>query len=164
MAIGGLGVKKGRGIYKPLGDIEVNNKNLEKGILTVRRKTKSNFIDFPSKHISNKMTKIINQIVGGSVPSFEDMNSLSEEEKQYLHKLVSKSNLTDRLSVPAPSKDQMEKDFHSFEVMKGEILSGNDSTELVKKFKLLLIKLSRQNLLPRNEVNELMEDLISLGY
>jgi hypothetical protein len=110
------------------------------------------------------MTKIINQIVGGSVPSFEDMNSLSEEEKQYLHKLVSKSNLTDRLSVPAPSKDQMEKDFHSFEVMKGEILSGNDSTELVKKFKLLLIKLSRQNLLPRNEVNELMEDLISLGY
>jgi hypothetical protein len=164
MGVGGLGIKKGRGIYRPLGDIEVNNKNLEKGILTVRRKTKSNFIDFPSKHVSNKMTKIINQIVGGSVPSFEDMNSLSEEEKQYLHKLVSKSNLSDRLSVPAPSKDQMEKDFHSFEVMKGEILSGNDSTELVKKFKLLLMKLSRQNLLPRNEVNELMEDLISLGY
>ena len=164
MGVSGLGVKKGRGLYRPLGDIEVNNKNLEKGILTVRRKTKSNFIDFPSKHVSNKMTKIINQIVGGSVPSFEDMNSLSEEEKQYLHKLVSKSNLSDRLSVPAPSKDQMEKDFHSFEVMKGEILSGNDSTELVKKFKLLLMKLSRQNLLPRNEVNELMEDLISLGY
>lgn len=166
MGIGGLGlrVKKGSGIYKPLGDIEVNNKNLEKGILTVRRKTKSNFMDLPSKHVSKNMTNIINQIIGGGVPSFESMNNLSEEEKNYLHKLISKSNLHDRLSVPAPSKDQMEKDFHQFEVLKGEILSGNDSIELVKKFKLLMMKLARQNLLPRNEVNELMEDLVSLGY
>jgi hypothetical protein len=166
--INGLGLKRksirGSGIYKPLGDIEVNDRKLEKGILTVRRKSKSNFMDLPSRHVSKNMTNIINKITGGGVPSFEDMQGLSADEKHYLNVLVSKANLQDRLSVPAPSKDQMEKDFHQFEVMKGEILSGNDSQELVKKFKLLMMKLARQKLLPRNEVNELMEDLVSLGY
>jgi hypothetical protein len=168
IGIKGLGMKRksirGSGIYKPLGDIEVNDRKLEKGILTVRRKSKSNFMDLPSRHVSKNMTNIINKITGGGVPSFEDMQGLSADEKHYLNVLVSKANLQDRLSVPAPSKDQMEKDFHQFEVMKGEILSGNDSQELVKKFKLLMMKLARQKLLPRNEVNELMEDLVSLGY
>ena len=168
IGIKGLGMKRksirGSGIYKPLGDIEVNDRKLEKGILTVRRKSKSNFMDLPSRHVSKNMTNIINKITGGGVPSFEDMQGLSADEKHYLNVLVSKANLQDRLSVPAPSKDQMEKDFHQFEVMKGEILSGNDSQELVKKFKLLMMKLARQKLLPRNEVNELMEDLVSLGF
>ena len=57
-----------------------------------------------------------------------------ELEKNYLNKIVSASNLHDKLSVPAPSKDQRDKDFHQFEVMKGEILSGNDNKEMIKKF------------------------------
>jgi hypothetical protein len=48
--------------------------------------------------------------------------------------------------------------------MKGEIMSGNDSKELVKKFKILILKLSKQNVLPKNEVQEILEDLLSLGY
>jgi len=163
IGVGGLGIK-GSGIYKPLGDIEINNKKLEKGILTIRKKNKSNFMDLPSKHISKKMSDIIYQILGGGIPSNESINNLSDEEKIYFKKLISKSNLSDRLSVPTPSKDQRERDFHDFEVMKGEILSGNDSKELVKKFKLLIMKLSKMNLLPKNEVNELMEDLVNLGY
>jgi hypothetical protein len=48
--------------------------------------------------------------------------------------------------------------------MKGEILSGNDSKELVKKFKLMILKLSRNGMLPKNESNELLETLVNLGY
>jgi hypothetical protein len=70
----------------------------------------------------------------------------------------------DKLSIPTPSKDQLEKDIHQFEVMKGEILAGNDSTETIKKFKLILLKLSRNGSIPKREANEIMEDLISLGY
>ena len=77
---------------------------------------------------------------------------------------MSKSNLEDKLSVPVPSRDSLDKDFHEFEKMKGEILSGNDSRELVKKFKGLIMKLSRNGYLPKNEVNELLELLSSLSY
>jgi hypothetical protein len=167
--IAGLGlkkprVKKGRGLYSPFGDNEINHKNLENNILTIRRKTKSNYMDLPSKHISKHMKNIIHNIVGGKIANYEDIHNLNDEERNYLHKIVSKSNLHDRLSVPAPSKDQAEKDNHQWEVMRGEIMAGNDSHELVKKFKLLTMKLTRQGLLPKNEVMDLFEDLVSLGY
>jgi hypothetical protein len=48
--------------------------------------------------------------------------------------------------------------------MKGQIMSGNDSKELVKKFKILVRKLGKQNLLPKNEVEELLDLLQDLGY
>jgi len=163
----GKGLKKGRGIssdYRDFGINKINHKKLDDGILTLRRKSNTNIPDMPSKRISRKLQKIIKHISGGGVPDYNDLNSLDDNEKDYLHKLISKSNLNDRLSVPAPSKDQEEKDFHQFEVMKGEIMSGNDSRELVKKFKVLILKLSKQNVLPRNEVQELLEDLLSLGY
>jgi hypothetical protein len=166
--IGGLGlpkpVKKGRGLYSPFGDSEINHKNLENNILTLRRKSKTNYMDLPSKHISKHMKNILHSIVGGKIANFEDINNLNDEERNYLNKVISKSNLQDRLSVPAPSKDQADKDNHQWEVMRGEIMAGNDSKELVKKFKILTMKLTRQGLLPKNEVMELFEDLVNLGY
>ena len=165
--IGGLGMKKGRGLssdYRDFGINKINHKKLDDGILTVRRKSNTNIPDMPSKRISRKLQKIIKHISGGGIPDYNDLNNLEDGEKDYLHKLISKSNMNERLSVPAPSKDQEEKDFHQFEVMKGEIMSGNDSKELVKKFKVLILKLSKQNVLPKNEVQELLEDLLSLGY
>jgi hypothetical protein len=143
---------------------EINRKNLEKGILTVRRNTKTNYMDMPSKHISKNIQGVIKTIIGGGVPKYEDLGKLEEDEKEYLHKLVSRSNMSDRLSVPAPSKDQQEKDIHNFEVMRGQIMSGNDSVELVKKFKLLTRKLSKQGLLPKADVDDIIDTLTDLGY
>jgi hypothetical protein len=76
----------------------------------------------------------------------------------------SKAGIMDKVSIPTPSKDSLEKDIHHFEVMKGEILAGNDSSVLIKQFKLLLLKLSKNGSLPKNECQEIMEDLIQLGY
>lgn len=166
--IRGLGlnkkVKKGRGLYSPFGDSEINHKNLENNILTLRRKSKTNYMDLPSKHISKHMKNILHSIVGGKIANFEDIQNLNDEERNYLNKIIKKSNLQDRLSVPAPSKDQADRDSHQWEVMRGEIMAGNDSHELVKKFKILTMKLTRQGLLPKNEVMELFEDLVNLGY
>ena len=157
-------VKKGRGLYSPFGDSEINHKNLENNILTLRRKSKTNYMDLPSKHISKHMKNILHNIVGGKIANFEDINNLNDEERNYLNKVISKTNLQARLSVPAPSKDQAYKDNHQWEVIRGEIMAGNDSHELVKKFKILTMKLTRQGLLPKNEVMELFEDLVNLGY
>jgi len=150
--------------YVGFGINEINQKNLKDNILTIRRKSRSNYLDMPSKMISPKLSKIMTQIIGGNVPAYNDIKDLSVEEQNYLHKVLSKSNLDDKFSVPTPSKDKREKDIHNFEVMKGEIMSGNDSKELVKKFKLLIVKLSREGILPRNETNDLLLTLAELGY
>lgn len=181
-AVAGYGVKKRRGRpkgsgiirekpksvkvpnYVDFGTNEINGKKLEDNILTIRRKNRSNYMDMPSKLISPTLQKVIKAIVGGSVPSYNDIKKLDTEEQNYLHKVLSKSNLLDKFTVPAPCKDKREQDIHAFEVMKGEIMSGNDSKELVKKFKLHIVRLSREGVLPKNEVNELLTTLVELGY
>ena len=56
------------------------------------------------------------------------------------------------------------EDIHEFEVMKGEIMAGNDNKELIKKFKTHILRLSREGTLPKKEVSEIMEILLELGH
>lgn len=178
--IHGLGLKKtrgrprGRGIVKPVlnkipnftgfGINEINQKQLNNGIVKIRRNTKTNYMDMPSKRVSSSLQNILKTIVGGGVPKYNEFSNLDDEERHYLEKLISRSNLTDRISVPAPSKDNQEKDIHNFEVMRGQIMSGNDSKELVKTFKLLIRKLSKQGLLPKADVEDILDTLMNLNY
>jgi hypothetical protein len=147
------------------GVSEINKRSLDKNIVKIRRpSSKSNYMDLPSKRVSPHMKKIIERIVGGGMPEFDDLVKMDNDEKIYLNKLLEKADLKGRLSVPTPSKDQEEKDIHEFDLLKGQIMSGNDNKELVRRFKLLIRKLSRNQLLPRAEVNDMLDILSDLGY
>ena len=74
------------------------------------------------------------------------------------------SKLADRISVPAPNRDEEERDSNAFEVMKGEIMSGNDSPELIRKFKLLLVKMMDKGFIPKSQAKDILYDLVSLGF
>ena len=150
----------------------INSKKLNDGILAIKRPSGNGIAEFPSQRISNNFRKVIKAMIGGgnaygiigNNPSFSDLESLSEPERVYLHKLASKADIVDKFNIPTPSKSKYEQDIHEFEVMKGEIMSGNDSKELVKKFKFHILKLSKLGALPKAEVQDILETLVELGY
>ena len=150
--------------FVPFGAYLINRRKMGEGIVNLKTASGSNLHGFPNKRVSTNLAKVFHKIIGGSIPSFEDLSALDEEEKAYLHKVAKKSNLLDRLSIPSPSKDQIEKDIHNFEVMKGQIMSGNDNKDLVKKFKLSVLKLKHQGLLPKAQADEIIADISALGY
>jgi hypothetical protein len=157
------GIKQGH-THVPFGKYIINKNRLDDDIFSFKHVKGYGVKGYPSKKISRNLSNVIKTIIGGGVPKFNELSNLSEDEKNYLHTVTSKAGIMDKLSVPTPSKDTMEQDIHQFEVMKGEILAGNDSTVLIKKFKLLLLKLSKNGTLPKRESQEIMEDLIQLGY
>ena len=162
-------VDKSKGIqpdkrYISFGKYLINTKKLNDDVIAIKRPSGANIIEFPSTRVSKNLSNVIKKIVGGKIPSFNELSELTDEEKHYLHKVSSKADIEDKFSIPAPSKDKLEKDMHSFEVMKGEIMAGNDNKDLIKKFKVLLMKLSRNGTLPKREVQEIMEDLIEMGF
>lgn len=157
------GIDEDRRFIK-FGKYLINNKKLNDSILAVKRPSGNNIIEFPTQHITSNFKNVIKTMIGGGMPKYEELDRLSEAEKTYLHKLASKANIIDKFSIPAPSKSQHEKDIHDFEVMKGEIMSGNDNNDLIKKFKIHILKLSKTGALPKREVMELLETLLELGY
>jgi len=150
--------------YISFGKYLINKNKLNDNIIAIKRPSGANINEFPSSKVSDKLGTVFRKIVGGNIPTFNELSDLSEEEKMYLHNVAKKAEIEDKFSIPAPSKDKQEKDIHNFEVMKGEIMSGNDSKELIKKFKLLLVKLSKNGTLPKREVQEIMQELLELGY
>jgi hypothetical protein len=150
--------------YVKFGKYVINSKKLNDGVFSLRHKTGANIVGHPNLKISNNMKRVLKHIIGGGLPNFEDMSNLNEDERKYLYNVSRKADIIDKLNIPAPSRDQQDKDTHNFEVMKGEIMSGNDNKDLVKKFKILILKMSKTGELPKSQVSELLTDLAELGY
>ena len=163
-------IEKTKGIKQgctqiPFGKYIVNKNKLDNDIFYILDAKKGYCVKgYPQKRITKELGSVVRNIIGGSVPKFEDLQNLDDDDKEYLHRVASKAGILDKISIPSPSKDKTEKDIHEFEVMKGEILAGNDSNELIKKFKIILLRLSKNGSIPKRESVEIMEDLISLGY
>lgn len=149
--------------YTQFGKYLINNHRLSEDIMNLRSNKGHVIKDMPPFKISQPFKKVIKKITGGSIPTEDDINSLTDEEIKYLNKLSKRANVYDTLNIPTPSKSKEEQDMHDFEVMKGEIMSGNDNSDMIKKFKILLMRFHKQGKIPKNEYHEIMEDLMSLS-
>ena len=150
--------------YIKFGRYLVNTKSLKDNKLSLRRPKGGVIASLPVYKMSNPFSKVIKKIVGGALPTQDDFSDLTEEELRYLHKVSKESDLSHKIEIPTPTKDEDEKDAHLFNVYKGEIMAGNDNKEMIRKFKLLLIKLSKNNTINKKEANEILEMLTHAGY
>jgi hypothetical protein len=150
--------------YVPFGKYHIDQHRLNDDIVAMKRPTGVNVAGFPVQRVSKSLGSVMRSIVGGGQPQFHQLEKLTDEEKLYLHKLARRADISSRISVPTPNKDEDERDVNEFEIMKGELLNGNDSIELVKKFKVLIMKMVRKELLPKGQAKDLLMELASLGY
>lgn len=150
--------------FVPFGKYIINKHRLENNIIAVKRPAGSSIKEFPSERVSRRLGGIIRGITNNEMPDFDDLADLDDAEKVYLNKLADKSNLKDRLILPAPKKSEIDKEIDEFEVMKGQIMSGNDNKDLVRKFKSTLMKLSNKGVIPKSQVKELLLELTEMGF
>lgn len=150
--------------FVPIGRYLINKRQLDKDIIAIKRPAGSPISTLPSQRVSRKVGSILRKVIGGSLPTFEDINNLDDEERVYLYKVSKETRIDDKLTLPSPKKDEDEKDINQFEILRGQILAGNDNTEVVKKFKMILLKLSRKDLIPKSQVKDLLLDLTTLGH
>ena len=150
--------------YIPFGRYFINRNRLNDGVVSIKRPSGGAIVEFPSQRVSTPLTEVLKKIVGKGVPAFEDLEALTEEEKLYLHKLAKESHIIDRISIPTPKKGETDKDLNRFEILKGQITSGNDNKELIKEFKMLIMKLSGLKIIPKSQARDILFDLTSMGY
>lgn len=117
----------------------------------------------PAKVVGGTVAGALKSIVKGKAPSAMDVEKLTEDERNYLNLISSKAHVK-QLQVPSRDKTAEEKLVHKFNTMKGEIIAGNDNKDLIKEFKLLLLKLKQMSKISKDDVNEVLMDLAALGY
>jgi hypothetical protein len=150
--------------YMPFGRYVINKRRLGEGIISIRTPCGACLNDIKSERVSPNILGVVRTILGGGSPTFEDIEKMSDDERNYIHKLASRAELLDRLNVPAPDKKKDDQDINKFEIMKGQIMAGNDSEKLHKDFKLLVVRLMDKKLLPKRQATDILFKMASLGY
>lgn len=145
------------------GRYKIDTVKLADSIISLKHPCGKAVCEIPNKRVNKNVLSVVRTLVGGELPSYDQLEVLGDEDRLYLNDLVKKSKLNDKVKIPTPNKDKLEKEMNRFEILRGQILAGNDSKELVKEFKHLLVKFGNQGRVPKKEVNDILYELLAYG-
>jgi len=158
------GIKK-EPSYIPIGKYVVNKHKLRDNMLLMRTVKGGQIAELPQMSISPKLGKMLNNIISGrGFPSHDELSGLEDSDKDIMYKVFRMSKAEGIESIPRPNKNKDEAEFNRFTILKGQILAGNNSKEMIKEFKTLLVKLIHGGKILRKEGHDLLIDLAALGY
>ncbi len=159
-----MGIKK-EASYIPIGKYVVNKHKLRDNVLLMRTVKGGQIAELPQMTISSKLGKMINNIINGrGFPSHNELSDLEDSDKDIMYKVFKMSKAEGIDAIPKPNKTKDEAEFNRFTILKGQILAGNNSKELIKEFKTLLVKLMHSNKILRKDGHDILIDLAALGY
>jgi len=156
------GLEESRRFVK-FGRYLINMNKLNDNILSLKVPSGGTVIGHPVTKITSAFSKIVKNMVNNINPSFNDLKSLSDTEKNYLYTISKKANILDKFSIPTPDMSEDDKDINEYEILKGEILAGNDNKDLIRKFKAKIVKMSNNGLLNKKDVSSILHDLLNLN-
>jgi hypothetical protein len=148
--------------YAPFGRFVIHKPKLSQDILQIRRLSGNATKEFPTQKISKGVSHILKSVCGGVIPHIDHIAGLGAKDQEHLHKILNFAHI-DNVPVPTPKTDDA-KAIDRFDILKGEILAGNDNKTLVREFKVLLMKLVQSGRIPRREAHEVLTDLTALGF
>jgi len=145
--------------YVPFGKFLINRKKLVDGVVMIKRHGGQFLPDMKTRRVSPNLTVVFKKIAGGNLPSFSELEKLDDDEREYLKFIASKSNLSSKLDVPSPKKDKDEQLINSFEIMRGQMIAGNDSKDLFRKFKQILVEMLDRDLIPKGQAKDILLEM-----
>lgn len=149
--------------FCPFGKYIIDVIGLDDDVISIRSSSKAPIPSIPRQRVSKRVSSVLKTIAGGGMPSYEDIGELKNDEKKFLNKVLKTARLSDKIKVPNPDKSKEDAEMERFNILKGQIIAGNDSSELIKEFKGLLVKYKKEGRLPSREVNEILSELLLIG-
>jgi len=174
----GSGIKKrrkmiGRGLiseevkadkYLKLGKYKANKEKLLGGKLQIRSENENQVNNVKSQMISKNIRDILLKINKKEIINYSDVDKLDENEKNDLYNIGKKLHITELFEIPSTLKNQEEKLKDEFFKLRGSIMAGNNSPEILKKFKMILIKMKNNKMISLSEFNEILNIFLEMDY
>jgi hypothetical protein len=148
--------------YIQFGRYFLNKERLKnKGFLSLRVASGNVIKGLATEKVSNDLAKVLLTLIAGQTPSYEDIGSLTQEDRRKLSHICSSCQV-DSPAVPQ-MKGEGEAEMDKFNILKGEIIAGNDAPKIAREFKTMLLKFMTEGRIPRQQGNEILHQMLSLG-
>ncbi len=113
----------------------------------------------PKRVVGGSVGAIVRDIADGKAPQQRHMSQITEDERKYLSGLIKTCNIAIPNGVKTEKKTPKQKEHNEFEILKGQVLAGNDNPEIIKKFKNMLKKMVQSGQLNADDVRAIVDEL-----
>ena len=114
----------------------------------------------PVKKISPEFRDIIKTILEEHKINHRLLSQLGEEEKDLFSNLIRLSHLESRLGLDGYRSFEQDKQLKRFELLKGEILAGNNNKEILKELKNMVIKFMENGTISKSEGGMILAEIM----
>jgi len=148
--------------YTAFGRYYINKQRLkDKDIVALRYASGNVIAGMPAEKVSKPLAGVFRTLVGGGLPSYEEVSALSPDEKLKLSAICTRCGV-DSPAVPH-MKGEGEAEMDKFNVLRGEIIAGNDAPKIAREFKTMLLKFMNEGRIPKSQGNSILHEMLSLG-
>ena len=149
------------------GKYNVRVNDLKRGFFNIRYPSGAVIRPFPKQLISTTLRNIIVQIIYEKKFSEEEYETLDDSEKKLFDDLITFAKLDKCENIKyfkhkRYNDEERNADIKRFNILRGELVAGNDSKEIVKELKKLLYKLLDQKVIQMRDYNHLIHRLLLL--
>ena len=148
--------------YINIGKYLVHKNNLLGGKLQVRSPNKNQVYGFKSQNITNNIKDILLKLNRKEPITFKDVDRLNEQEKNQLYMIGKKLHVSELFDIPSTLKSNEDKLKDEFFLLRGSLMAGNNNPDLLRKFKIVLLKMKNNKLISLQEYNEVLNILLEL--
>ena len=148
--------------YIPIGKYKAHKTKLMGGQLQMRSNNNYQIHNLKTQNITKNIRDILLKLHKDEPIKFNDVDKLSTEEKDQLYNIGKQLHITQLFDIPSTLKNKEDKLKDEFMLLRGSIVAGNNNPDLLRKFKIVLLKMKNNKLISLQEYNEVLNILLEM--
>lgn len=148
--------------YIPIGKYKAHKAKLMGGQLQMRSNNNYQIHNLKTQNITKNIRDILLKLHKDEPIKFHDIDKLNTEEKDQLYNIGKKLHITQLFDIPSTLKSQEDKLKDEFQLLRGSLVAGNNNPDLLRKFKIVLLKMKNKKLVSLQEYNEVLNILLEM--
>jgi hypothetical protein len=158
----GKGIEKQPETYKKFGRYLIYLPALKKGIFHLKFPCFTNCISIPKREISVDLKEFIEDMLENGSINKRLYEKLNPEDRRYFNSVAEKARIDVQVGISENVMKQNREDMKRFELVKGIVMAGQNSPEVLQELGEWLMKFSHEGKLNKNQVQEILMDLIAV--
>ena len=144
----------------PFGVYLINKHSLvNNNKLVVKYPSKVPHTAFPAQLVSETLKTLILKLLEEQKLDFKALQSLTKPDSDLFHSLIQKAQLDEQLGLSGYQQEEHAQRLKRFELLRGQVLAGNNAPELLKELKTIIITFMSSGRMKRAEGNQILFEL-----
>lgn len=160
----------GRGIstdaderYKEFGKYLIHIPSLKKGILNLKFPSYASIPTIKQTTLSTDLLDLIVDLLESQEINKRLYTRMSKEDQDFFYTIAQKAGIDQTLGLGIRVNETQKKEMERFNLLRGQIIAGNNNPTLLKELKQYIVKFMRDGTMNRHQGNDLLFEISCLA-